>query len=1523
MKTQLSILGIILCASATFGASLNVWTNTLDSSLFPTDAGDASTVTFIESGLSVSTTEGQDFLVLCSFTTGNNGTDNNRQGRWQLATDYTGSDYTYTTASSSVNGSAIYERWINGKESSGVNEYGSVNMSGIYNFGLDTTHTFKLYHRTNAGADIRTQDGTLVVVGLNVAGTTLRHGSATQDTTITPTGPTPYESVTTNTNWSAVEKSSGSDLGAAIDVSEYGGEVFVAASMNCSATGSDSLTIYGEWQLVLYDSATNVVERLGTSIQRQVLNRNNEKGAAMLYAVTSDLTNGTYTVKLEQKVDATSAAAGRGIETFNASINAVGLTLQDGSDAGDRFESFSVGDETTSTNATRVYDRAVEEESISLRVDQGLVLAAHFTTSGDTNQTGDVLASLYEEKGSVARYDSEETLRTVGGSGSKGAGGVIGYSERTAGLYDAALNFRSDAHTYYLSRATLAGFATEAVGDPMVYGDLAWFDTDGNGVVDVGENTPITNVTVELVDSATNVLAVTITDTNGFYQFSYDVPPGSRIRFDLTTVPTNVTVSSTHMTGDTGAYVYTTVLTNAPGTTNVSYTLGITYAGATRAEVADVWGEWSGDAGRVVWRTSSEWGVAGFWIYRVDPKTGAKTKLNEQLIPAAFYEGGARYEWVDVSAQEGASGSYRLEEVELTGAVRDLGVQDVVFLPPLPVKTPRVVREVAPSVLATPKTVATSSLLKVTFEKDGLYGIGVQAIADGMGESLETVHAWMDSGMLSFRSEGESLRYHVEEARERVVLFASAADNWYTRDSVIMISHDKGTQMARRDPAAEGVEEWIFDVTLRFEEDRYPFDSAQSRPEDFYYWDYVISGNATLGERTYALDLSGYDGGDATVKVRLMGWSSTANNPDHQAEFSLNGTVQGSVTFDGQEEVEAVLTIPEADVLSGINTLTVKGVLQRGVAFSYFVVDRMDVTFERELVPEAPFALFQGGWAGEVIAEPFTEPLAVVLPPDSPPLWIADENGELPSRSWGIGTPEEWFAVIEAESLPMLVPEPVADDVWFLSETNQIDYLVVTSRELATAAQELADYRSSQGLRVGVVLFEDVCDWFMDGLRTPEAITELLYYAETVWAEAPWMMVLAGNGHYDYLGALDNEVNHLPPLLVQTLDGLFSSDGELSDLDGDTLPDVATGRLPARTAAELTLMISKIKAYEAEFGSSWQNEVVLAADAADEAGDFSAANDLLASLVDGDHSVAGRIDLDTMPITTARADLLDRFEAGAGIIQYTGHSSINQFSSQGLLTAADVNVMTSTRPPIVLALCCLAGRYEAPGVDCMGELLMRSEGGAVAVWAASGLPLLNPSTELGTAFYQNVFQDEFGTLGRATQAARRSLEGDIFTQGTYTVYNLLGDPALRMAGNIGESECNANFAQWRWQHFSPVTLADPDGMTVEDEFFDYSMGSDSVVVAELPEFGFPLAQEKTAGEEAGFILRWRRRVQHGDVEYQLVTSEELEQWEAESPDLEEVGVEPDPDGIMETVRTWVKSPPGGSQVFIGIQATRK
>lgn len=102
----------------------------------------------------------------------------------------------------------------------------------------------------------------------------------------------------------------------------------------------------------------------------------------------------------------------------------------------------------------------------------------------------------------------------------------------------------------------------------------------------------------------------------------------------------------------------------------------------------------------------------------------------------------------------------------------------------------------------------------------------------------------------------------------------------------------------------------------------------------------------------------------------------------------------------------------------------------------------------------------------------------------------------------------------------------VNSDPWFLEEPNRIACLVLASRALESAAQELADDRAGQGLRLGLATFEDVCDWLTGDLRPPETIPELLAYAQTLWAEAPWLVMLAGNGHYDYRGALNNEVDH-------------------------------------------------------------------------------------------------------------------------------------------------------------------------------------------------------------------------------------------------------------------------------------------------------------------------------------------------------------------------------------------------------------
>ena len=1063
-------------------------------------------------------------------------------------------------------------------------------------------------------------------------------------------------------------------------------------------------------------------------------------------------------------------------------------------------------------------------------------------------------------------------------------------------------------------------------------GGLIWFDASGNGIREAGETNRIADVPIVLVDTNGAMVASTNTDANGAYLFTQIFPGTYVVRFDLRDVSSNAVVTepfqgadsgqdSDVTSGETGDWAETDPILLVSGADEGAIDLGVKLLGSTRAEVAEVWGEATADGGKIVWRTSSEWNTAGFFVHRVDPETGAEIRLNEALVPSAFHEAGATYEQTDPAAVAGSAGTYRIEEIELSGGLLDLGTHAVAFGPPR--RRPKAATATRSMALpASPQLTGPSPILKVMVRAEGLYGVSLQAIADGMGIALDDAQALAAAGELEISEQAVAVPAIYDAARARLVFHGRGAANWYARDNAYLISRGAGLAMARREPGAAGGAT-IFPAAVDFEVDRYPFDSAAVRPADFYYWEYVLSAtnDTATSLRDFPLDLTGATG-DVELKVRLQGWSSTTNVPDHFAEFRFNGIAVGSASFDGQDVAEAELSIPLASVLNGVNTLSVRGVLQPGRSHSYFVVDGVAALFARELVPLAGTAHVRAGGAESVSAAAFADPLAVALDEAGHPTWIADAAGALPAKAWTVATSaEERFAVADADAVPLLVPEAVAADPWFLAETNRIDYLVLTSRALEPAAQELADYRAGQGLRVGVATFEDVCDWMADGVRTPEAIPNLLAYAAAYWTEAPWLLVLAGNGHYDYLDALGTEVNHVPPLMLQTADGIFSSDSLLADADGDGLPDVAIGRLPALTAVDLAAMIAKIKAYEAGFGQNWQNQLVLANDVNDAAGDFKSANDRVAKLPDANHAVVDHIDLNATAAVAARNRLLAYFNSGVGLIHYVGHGGVANWSGKNLLKASDVAAMNNpNRPPVAVALSCLVGRYEAPGVNSLGELLMRkAAGGSVAVWGPSGLSRNNPAADLGDAFYRAVLQENAGTLGRAILQARRSLAGDRFANETLAIYNLLGDPALRIADNLGAHPASENFSQWRWDRFAPAELAAPEiGGATDANFMEYALAAGAPLEAELPEFGYALPTENGQG----FVLRWKRRIHRADVEYRLFLSHDLETWSDDPAQLEEIGSAADPDGVMETVRTRVKRIPA-ERTFLGIRAKKK
>jgi len=257
--------------------------------------------------------------------------------------------------------------------------------------------------------------------------------------------------------------------------------------------------------------------------------------------------------------------------------------------------------------------------------------------------------------------------------------------------------------------------------------------------------------------------------------------------------------------------------------------------------------------------------------------------------------------------------------------------------------------------------------------------------------------------------------------------------------------------------------------------------------------------------------------------------------------------------------------------------------------------------------------------------------------------------------------------------------------------------------------------------------------------------------------------------------------NLVPPLLVSTPEGLFASDNRFGDVKGkDGVPEIAVGRLPVVTAQELRAYIDKISAYEAA-GGEWTGRVIMLADNPDNGGNFPGDSSYLATLAQG-YSV-GEIYLADFPTADdARQRVLEEFNRGAALVNYTGHAGLDRLAAEGMLMTGDVSsLQNGDRLPVITALTCVVGRFAIPGFQTLSEsLVLKGNGGAAAVWAPTGASYNNMSTLLAEKFFKAVFKTRAKNLGDALLNAMKdfaTVGGDTVT---LNMYNLLGDPALEI-----------------------------------------------------------------------------------------------------------------------------------------------
>ncbi len=609
-------------------------------------------------------------------------------------------------------------------------------------------------------------------------------------------------------------------------------------------------------------------------------------------------------------------------------------------------------------------------------------------------------------------------------------------------------------------------------------------------------------------------------------------------------------------------------------------------------------------------------------------------------------------------------------------------------------------------------------------------------------------------------------------------------------------------------------------------------------PDDLY--DHWLSKPIAYGYTGFELnwtetfDLNNKSSSAATVTAEVWGYLAPVNDlhPPHRFRILVNGSEVGVFTFNGSGTYDGpfhfTADVSASLLQNGSNTITLEPLanLAPDDPAHIMVVNWVEITPYRQFVAESGRLPFtqpdSGNWKYQTSG--LIDPLVFeVTDPNAPREITGATGGAFEPPLEDTSFPASYVVVDDvgfyttANSALSVVKDSVSS---LRSTSNNADYVIITHPDLSGALTPLTSLRQGQGLTVKTVLIQDIFDEFGYGRYDTQAIRDFLEYVYFTWhggdPEQPTpptsFVLLAGDSSYDHrdnLGLNGNQ-NRVPVYLRSGVDnylGEAASDNQyVAFSDGEDLPYLLLGRLPAESSAELTLMVDKIVAYEAAAPTpGWQSRHLFVSDnsqqdtrqtgcAGDPAGDFFG---YVASFLE-EHFPTGQ---DYNRLFYAECHEADppqphyaydplsmetrfkaEYDAGYAFIVYFGHAGTLVWGDEQFVTTDIVSSLNnSNRTPIMLPMACLEGQSHLPDFEGLSEtMLTRADGGAVASFAPTGLQVHTGHDFLLEGFYNGIYEDGVTNLGAAIFSAKLHLKNSsIAYQDLHDTFALLGDPGLQ------------------------------------------------------------------------------------------------------------------------------------------------
>jgi hypothetical protein len=561
-----------------------------------------------------------------------------------------------------------------------------------------------------------------------------------------------------------------------------------------------------------------------------------------------------------------------------------------------------------------------------------------------------------------------------------------------------------------------------------------------------------------------------------------------------------------------------------------------------------------------------------------------------------------------------------------------------------------------------------------------------------------------------------------------------------------------------------------FPYSVEFKERTFYFPSLKNGEEDSFFGSLVYNEPVDQLINVPHPDSSAPD--DAKLELVLQG----ATDFSHQVKILFNNQDAGLLVFSGQQRDTIEIEIPHGLILEGENIVTLE---PQGGDEDVSLVDYIRLTYWRTYTADEDILKFTAMGTEWISIGGFsTEDIRVVDITDPSQMFEVQSKVNSENSGYTItvkvpGHGQRTLLAFTDEKIKQ--PTGIAANIpssWH--ETTQgADVVIISSRDFLDSLRPLKELREQQGLSVVVVDVEDLYDEFNFGLKSPWPLREFLSRTYERWVPVPRFVLLVGDASYDprnYLG-----FGNFDFVLTKFVDTEYiktASDDWFVDFDDDGLPNMAVGRLPVDSVDEAETVVSKIISYESAAG--FMNEALLVADANDSPYDFEASSAAVAALLPQNMTVR-QILRGQNP--AARTDLLNLLNQGQLFVNYIGHGSTEIWKGN-LLTSSDASDLTnSPYLPLLVSMTCLNGFFQDPASESMAETFLKAKnGGAVGVWASSGLTYPPDQLPLDLKLIQLLFSGQGLTIGEAVVLSKQAVNN----MDVRKTWILFGDPTTRL-----------------------------------------------------------------------------------------------------------------------------------------------